>query len=58
MEQAAIVKYNVELMRKLPPDDVIFFGMAKKAGLFPLNLEANIRAKAQELREWHAFWII
>ena len=52
MEQA-IIKYDVELMRKLPLDDVIFFGMAKKARLFPLNTGDHIRAQPTEQKKWH-----
>jgi len=35
--QDAIKKFYVKLVKKLPLDDDIFFGMVKQANLFPLD---------------------
>ena len=44
-EQDAIKKYTVELLKKLPLEDEIFFGMAESAGLFPMDTGNKVRAK-------------
>ena len=41
----AIKKFNVELLEKLPLEDVIFFAKAKTANLFPLGTADSIEAK-------------
>ena len=41
----AVTEYEVELLKQLPLDDTLFFAMARKAKLFPLNTADNIRAK-------------
>ena len=44
LPREAIQNFNVDLLEQLPLDDEIFFGMVKKAGLFPLNHGDKIRA--------------
>ena len=41
----AIRKFTVNLLRQLPLDNKIFFGMAKTAGLFPGGNAESIAAK-------------
>ena len=41
----AIKKFNVKLLQKLPLDEEIFFGMAKKANLFPGGNAESIAAE-------------
>ena len=41
----AIKQFNVELLRQLPLENEIFFAMANKADLFPLNTRSFIAAK-------------
>ena len=41
----AIKQFNVELLRQLPLENDIFFGMAKRAGLFPLDTGDSIAAE-------------
>ena len=41
----AIKKFNVELLRQLPLENDIFFGMAKQADLFPLDTGDSIAAE-------------
>ena len=40
-----IMQYKVELLQELPLDDLIFFAMAERAGLFPLNHRDSILAE-------------
>ena len=42
--KSVIKKFNVELLQKLPLDDEIFFGMAKKVNLFPGDNADSIEA--------------
>ena len=42
----AIKQFNVELLNQLPLENDIFFAMAKKADLFPLNTGDSIAAKS------------
>jgi len=46
LAQDAIKKFNVKLLRKLPLDDPIFFGMLKEANLLPLDSADNIAAQS------------
>ena len=41
----AIKQFNVELLRQLPLENDIFFGMAGRAGLFPLDTGDSIAAE-------------
>ena len=41
----AIKQFNVELLRQLPLENDIFFGMARRAGLFPLDTGDSIAAE-------------
>lgn len=41
-----IRKFNVKLLEQLPLDNPIFFGLAKKADLFPLGVADSITAKS------------
>ena len=41
----AIKHFNVELLRQLPLENDIFFGMARRAGLFPLDTGDSIAAE-------------
>ena len=41
----AIKHFNVELLRQLPLENDIFFGMARCAGLFPLDTGDSIAAE-------------
>ena len=41
----ALKDYNVDLLRNLPLEDELFFAMAERAGLFPLDTGNNIQAK-------------
>ena len=41
----ALRDYNVDLLTQLPLDDEIFFAMAQRANLFPLDTGNNIKAK-------------
>jgi len=43
--QDAIKKFYVKLVKKLPLDDAIFFGMIKQANLFPLDSGDSIAAQ-------------
>ena len=42
----AIQRFNMELFQQLPLENVIFFAMAKQAGLFPLDTGDSIAAKS------------
>ena len=41
----AIKHFNVELLRHLPLEDDIFFAMANRANLFPLDVSNSIAAE-------------
>ena len=41
----AIKQFNVELLRQLPLENDIFFGMARRADLFPLDTGDSIAAE-------------
>ena len=41
----ALMKYNVDLLEHLPLENVVFFAMAQKAGLFPLDTGDMISEK-------------
>ena len=41
----AIKQFNVKLLRQLPLENDIFFGMAKQADLFPLDIGDSIAAE-------------
>ena len=43
--KGAIKQFNVELLNQLPLENDIFFGMARRAGLFPLNTGDSIAAE-------------
>ena len=43
--KAAIKKFYMELLMRLPLDNAIFFGMAKAADLFPLGTADSIAAE-------------
>ena len=46
-----IKNFNVKLLKQLPLDDDIFFGMAKEANLFPLGTSDGIAAKRTRARK-------
>jgi len=50
-EKDAIKHFNVELLLKLPLDDEIFFGMAKKADLFPLGSSESIATEPTKAKK-------
>ena len=41
----ALKDYGVDLLQHLPLENAIFFAMVQKAGLFPLDIGANVQAK-------------
>ena len=45
MSSQALKDYNVDLLTHLPLENDIFFAMADRAGLFPLDTGNNIKAK-------------
>ena len=41
----AVQKFKVELLQELPLDEPLFFAMADRAGLFPLDTSKSVKAK-------------
>ena len=41
----AIMRFKVELLQQLPLDEPLFFAMAERAGLFPLDTGKSIKAE-------------
>ena len=44
-EEDAIREFNVKLLKILPLDNPMFFGMADQAKLFPLGTDNQIQAR-------------
>ena len=41
----AIQSFYVRLVKEVPLNDAVFYAMAKKAGLFPLDLDDSVKAQ-------------
>ena len=41
----AVKNFKVELLQELPLDEPLFFAMAERAGLFPLDINKSIKAE-------------